>query len=179
MTDFLPDGADPRTLPLARFHPRRAVRRSETPRERSALPSIDVHNHLGRWLSPDDTWMTPDVEALLAVMTRTGVSHIVNLDGRWDDELEENLDRYDRAYPEAFSTFCQLDFSVFEDSGGSYPTGALVRSLRRSAAAGARGLKVWKELGLRWRDMTGELVRPTTLGWLQSSPWRGSWACRC
>lgn len=145
---------------MAEFHPRRAVRRAVSMRERSAVPSIDVHNHLGRWLSPDDAWMTPDVGALLAVMERTGVSHIVNLDGRWDGELEENLDRYDRVYPEAFSTFCQLDFSVFEDGVGSYPTEALVRSLRRSAAAGARGLKVWKELGLRWRDLTGELVLP-------------------
>lgn len=39
-------------------------------------------------------------------------------------------------------------------------TAALVRSLRVFAAAGARGLKVWKKLGLRWRDGSGALIMP-------------------
>lgn len=89
--------ADPRVLPLADYRPRRAVRTRVTPRERSAVPSVDCHNHLGRWLSPDRSWMAPDVAGLLALMEGVGVRHIVNLDGRWDAELAENLDRYDRA----------------------------------------------------------------------------------
>jgi predicted TIM-barrel fold metal-dependent hydrolase len=86
------------------------------------------------------------------------VTACVNLDGRWDSELEANLDRYDRAHPDRFLTFCQLDWRlVAEDDGFGE---RLAASLRRSAAAGARGLKVWKTLGLGYRDVAGELLLP-------------------
>jgi len=133
---------------------------------------IDAHNHLGRWLGPDGRWVdadlaggvpglpwtVPDVGALLALMDRRGIATIVNLDGRWDAELEANLDRYDRARPGRFATFCQLDWSLARD--GDDFAAALVASLERSAAAGARGLKVWKTLGLGWRDAQGAMLLP-------------------
>ncbi len=135
-------------------------------------PVIDAHTHLGRWLGPDGRWVdadlaggapglpwtVADVGALLALMDRRGIATIVNLDGRWDDELEANLDRYDRAHPGRFASFCQLDWSLAQ--GGDDFATALVASLERSAAAGARGLKVWKTLGLGWRDARGALLLP-------------------
>ena len=69
----------------------------------------------------------------------------MNLDGRWGVELEENLDRYDRAYPGRFFSFCHLDWRLLDEPDGA---ARLVESLRRSVDAGARGLKVWKDLGL-------------------------------
>ena len=36
---------------------------------------------------------------------------IVNLDGEWADELEANLDRYDRRYPGRFVTFARVDWT--------------------------------------------------------------------
>ena len=70
---------------------------------------------------------------------------LVNLDGRWDRELEANLDRLDHAHPDRFYTFCHLDWRLLHAPNG---TAALVDSLERSARSGARGLKVWKDLGL-------------------------------
>jgi hypothetical protein len=121
-----------------------------------ARPVIDAHNHLGRWLAPG-RWMAPDVEELMAVMRTRHVVHVVNLDGRWGDELEANLDRYDRAHPASFSTFCHLDWSLL---AGPRATARLIASLERSRAAGAKGLKVWKDLGLHVRDGQGRLVLP-------------------
>ena len=72
---------------------------------------IDAHNHLGRWLSDDGAWVVPDVTALLAMMDAVSVQTVVNLDGRWGDELETNLRRYDRAHPGRFLTFCHVDWS--------------------------------------------------------------------
>jgi predicted TIM-barrel fold metal-dependent hydrolase len=119
------------------------------------VPAVDAHNHLGTWLTPE--WVVPSVAALLDVLDACNVRAIVNLDGRWGEELERNLDRYDRAHPGRFATFCQLDWSPLA-GGGSVD--ALLGSLRASHAAGARGLKVWKDLGLHVRDARGDLVMP-------------------
>ncbi|MFZ0665202.1 MAG: amidohydrolase family protein [Acidimicrobiales bacterium] len=109
------------------------------------FPVVDIHTHLGRWLTPDGSWMAPDLGALFDTFDALNVRSVVNLDGRWGDELEANLDRYDRAHPDRFATFCQLDFAVLDGAGNPDD---LVRSLESSHRAGARGLKVWKNLGM-------------------------------
>lgn len=140
---------------LGRYAPRSTVARPVHEPQRSCVAAIDFHTHLGRWLSADGSWME-EPEDLLALMDECNIETCVNLDGRWDSELEANLDRYDRAFPGRFATFCHLDWSLLGRSG---TTTALVRSLERSAACGARGLKVWKDLGLYVRDQRG-LVLP-------------------
>jgi hypothetical protein len=105
--------------------------------------------------------MAPDVTALIAAMDAAGVEVIVNLDGRWDTELDENLDRYDRVHPERFLTFCHVDWSLLSsDDNAAAVTNRLTDQLRASADAGARGVKVWKDLGLEIRDASGVLVPP-------------------
>ena len=124
---------------------------------RARFPAIDVHNHLGRWLSQDGSWMGPDVPHLLDVMDACGIERIVNLDGRWGEELEANLDRYDRAYPGRFSTFCHVDWGALAAGVGAEHLLAQVEDAQRR---GARGLKIWKDVGLSVRDARGVLVRP-------------------
>jgi predicted TIM-barrel fold metal-dependent hydrolase len=129
------------------------------PVERARFPAVDAHNHLGRWLSEwigrPGAWTVPDVRELLELMEACNLSAIVNLDGRWGEELEANLDRYDRAHPGRFATCCHVDWSAGPDLGRS-----AAASLRASGRAGAKGLKVWKDLGLHVRDDHGELVLP-------------------
>ncbi|WP_119695912.1 amidohydrolase family protein [Microbacterium halotolerans] len=143
------------SLKLADWQPRAQLELPTTAVERPAAPAIDVHNHLGRWLTDD--WCAPDVGALIDLMDETAVGTIVNLDGRWEEELEANLDRYDRAHPDRFLTFCQLDWDLLGTSGGA---AVLERQLRESADRGARGVKVWKNLGLSVRGRDDALVRP-------------------
>ena len=144
------------TLRLADWTPRSRLTAARTPVERTCVPAVDVHNHLGRWLT-DGEWCAPDVGALLTLMDSTGLATVVNLDGMWGDELEANLDRYDRAHPGRFLTFCQIDWSLLALPGGEE---AISDQLRDSAVRGARGVKVWKNLGLEVRDTTGALVLP-------------------
>jgi hypothetical protein len=141
-------------LPLRLYEPRPQVRLHETAVPRSCVPCVDAHNHLGRWLSRD--WMTSDVGALISLMDACNVATVVNLDGRWGDELEANLDRYDRAHPGRFLTFCHLDWSVLAGETQA----PLDKQLGDAARRGARGLKVWKDLGLGVRDVRGNLVLP-------------------
>jgi predicted TIM-barrel fold metal-dependent hydrolase len=152
------DPGDPlRDLPLREYRPRPRLRVPGHHVARAAAPAVDSHNHLGRWLLPDGTWAAPDVGELLEVMDACNVAAIVNLDGMWGDELEANLERYDRAHPGRFVTFAHLDWRETAEPGFGERMAA---SLRDSVARGARGLKVWKHLGLRFRDDRGELIAP-------------------
>ena len=133
------------------------------PVDRARVPAVDAHNHLGRWLSAwvgddPDAWTVPDVDELLALMEACNLRAVVNLDGRWGAELEENLDRYDRAHPGRFATCCHVDWAAAVGSGDVGRAAA--SSFRASVAAGAKGLKVWKGLGLHVRDMDGGLILP-------------------
>lgn len=156
-----PDWEALRRMPLADWHPRSQLRASETPVERAAVPAVDVHNHLGRWLTegrwPDGPWMIIDPGALVADMDACGIATVVNLDGMWGDEVDANVARYDTAYPGRFVTFCQLDWDRLTEPDG---VRTLQRSLDESRERGARGVKVWKDLGLGVRDGDGSLISP-------------------
>lgn len=119
---------------------------------RARFPAIDAHNHLGRWLNSG--WLASPDE-ILAVMDTCTIRSIVNLDGMWGDELEANLDRYDRAYPDRFFTFAQADWSLTAEPDFGE---RLADQFRESVQRGARGLKVWKNLGLELRDSFGALI---------------------
>lgn len=152
-----PEAERLRRLPLADYRPvpRLVTTRHQVPR--AALPAIDSHAHLGRWLSPDGSWMVEDVGRLVAEMDECNIAGIVNLDGRWGGELAENLARYDHAYPGRFATCAHLDWREVAEPGFGE---RLAAGLRASAQAGAAGVKVWKDLGLHLRDYRGDLVLP-------------------
>ncbi len=145
-------------LLLEDFRPFSSARVEVTLLDRPAVPVIDAHNHLGRWLCGDGGWMAPDVGQLLAAMDACDVISIVNLDGRWGTELAENLERYDLAHPGRFHTFAHLDWRVLSEDGDA--STALVAQVEVAADQGAKGLKVWKDLGLSVRDGQGSLVMP-------------------
>jgi predicted TIM-barrel fold metal-dependent hydrolase len=148
-------------LPLRRYRPRPRVVLPEHHVERARFPAVDAHTHLGRWLSGwigrEGEWVVPDVGELLDLMEARNVRAMVNLDGRWGDELLANLERYDHAHPGRFATFCHVDWSLLAGPDGPE---RLAGSLAASVAAGAVGLKVWKDLGLEVHDGAGELVLP-------------------
>ncbi|MDQ1709455.1 MAG: hypothetical protein QOG49_840, partial [Frankiaceae bacterium] len=137
-----PTGTPLRDLPLRDYTPRQQLRAAASSVPRPALRAVDAHNHLGRWLTADGSWMVDDVPRLVAEMDECDIAAVVNLDGRMF-ELEDNLDRYDRRYPGRFATFCQLDWSALAHADD---VAGLVADLARAADLGARGLKVWKTL---------------------------------
>ena len=105
--------------------------------DRARFPAVDAHNHLGRWLSAwvgddPDAWTVPDVADLLTLMETVNLRAIVNLDGRWGAELEENLERYDRAHPGRFATFCHVDWEAAVASGDLGATAAARERMRRN-----------------------------------------------
>lgn len=131
------------------------------PQRSAAFAAVDAHTHPGRWLGDwvgrDGEWLVGDVARWLDEMALYNVWSFVNLDGRWGDELRANLERFDNAHPGRFATFCQIDWSLLAEPGAS---AAIVEQLSASAAVGAAGVKVWKDLGLTARDENGQLVLP-------------------
>ncbi|MEA2581488.1 MAG: hypothetical protein QOE83_2380 [Actinomycetota bacterium] len=91
-------------------------------------------------------------------MDATGVAAVVNLDGMWGKELRDNVARYDRAHPGRFATFAQLDWREL-DAGNGFGE-RLAAGVHQSVEAGAKGLKIWKNLGLHLRDHRGALIMP-------------------
>lgn len=123
---------------------------------RACVAAVDFHTHLGTWLTEHGEWMEPDVEALLDIMDAGNLSCVVNLDGRWGPELEANLDRYDRAHPDRFVTFCHVDWQLLNEPDGP---DRLAKSLYDSVDRGARGLKIWKDLGFEV-EVAGRRILP-------------------
>jgi hypothetical protein len=143
--------------PLRTFAPRSRLTVPSTEVERPQVPCVDAHAHLGRWLTGD--WAIEEPLEFVRLMDETNVQAVVNLDGRWGDELDRNLARYDHAYPGRFFTFCHADWGRIREFGRRAGR-VLADDLNAAVSRGARGLKIWKDLGLWVTDGSGQLVLP-------------------
>lgn len=145
----------PDDLLLRDFAPRPALRVPVTAVERPRYPVVDAHAHLGP--TPfAGSWPDRPVDELLGELDAAGVEMVVDLDGFWGDRLCAEIARYVEPHPDRFVVFAGIDYEGFALDDGFGDREA--ERLRASAAAGARGLKVWKLLGLRARDARGRLV---------------------
>jgi len=142
-------------LRLADFRPRSQLRALNAPAlARPSFPAIDAHNHLGP--TPfSDGWDRRSAVELAAALDASNIAAIVDLDGGWGDRLRRELEHW-APLGDRVAVFAGLDYAMW----GERPDFGEVEAarLREAAAAGARGLKVWKLLGLRARDTEGRLV---------------------
>jgi predicted TIM-barrel fold metal-dependent hydrolase len=149
-------------LLLRDYEPASTLDVAQTQIDRARFPAIDVHTHIGRreaisFSEPKRPWAVANVSAVIDTMDQVGLRSLVNLDGAWGQELEETLDRYDRAHPDRFFTFCRLDYGEFRERGFG---GRLANLLTDSISRGARGLKIAKTLGLQVPGPDGKLIVP-------------------
>ncbi len=141
-------------IALEDYRPRQAMRTEEHHVPLPVVPAIDAHNHLGVPFGGD--WSTRSAAELAAVMDSAGVERIVDLDGGWGDALRAEVTRWQEALPGRVAVFAGLDYASWAEDRRFGESEAA--RLRDSVAAGARGLKVWKLLGLRARDVSRRLV---------------------
>ncbi|MCD6291366.1 MAG: amidohydrolase family protein [Anaerolineae bacterium] len=121
---------------------------------RAKFPVVDAHNHLPVW---DERMRGVDLNDLVRMMDYLNVATIVNLSGGTGDRLKESVEKLDAAYPGRFVTFCNVDWAGLGEPGW---TDKAVARLEADVKAGARGLKIFKRLGLQVRDVDGRLVMP-------------------
>ena len=108
-------------LTLPDWQPRSMLKTKATLAEKPKFPVIDVHNHLG---GGKDRLTPARVQGYLQQMDAAGVRTVVNLDGGWDQRLQETLAALDQAHPSRFLTFALLDFQGIDDPAWSQPNPA-------------------------------------------------------
>jgi predicted TIM-barrel fold metal-dependent hydrolase len=139
---------------LADYRPRAELRVPTHEVMRPRYPVVDAHNHLGPDFGGD--WAQRGLDALLATLDAAGVETLVDLDGGTGDGLIREIEQWQARAPGRLAVFAGLDYDGWAGDPGFGQTEA--RRLQDAAARGARGLKVWKLLGLRARDPAGRLV---------------------
>ncbi len=137
----------------------------EHPVARARYPFVDVHSHQPRMAEQDLSELVREMDALnMAVMVNLsgrGFRRIEEPDGsvrftlQEGDYLRRAVENAERTAPGRFAVFTNLDFEGFGVPGW---TAAAVARLEADAAAGARGLKIYKSLGMTTVDDRGERV---------------------
>ena len=144
----------PDSLQLADFRPIASLRVASHLVDRPRYGVIDAHNHLGVPFGGD--WSSRPPAELIPTLDASGVEMVVDLDGGQGEALSREIDRWQAAFPGRVAVFAGLDYAGWATDEAFGETEA--DRLRDSAARGARGLKVWKVLGLRATDPRGRLV---------------------
>ncbi|MCS5702594.1 MAG: amidohydrolase [Acidobacteria bacterium] len=143
-------------IALSEFEPRGMLHVAETRVERPRFPVIDVHTHV-TWsavplgIEPFGERIRKFAEPvdILPVMDRKGVRTMVNLTGGVGEGLVEVRREFDEAHPGRFISFTEPSWNHV--ASPDYPT-LQADQIERAYAAGARGLKITKTLGLYLRE---------------------------
>jgi len=156
--------APPEQVLLKDYRPRCLLNLASHEPETARFPVIDAHNHLFGDLPP---------EKLIEIMDAVGVRVWVNVTGNVTLPLENNtytiarrdlshfVEHYVKAYPGRFAALTMSDFAQWGDPVLLADDGfadRCIEHLEEDLATGACGLKVTKELGLFFRDRSGEML---------------------
>lgn len=128
------------------YQPEPALVTKQTRVERAKFPAVDVHCH---WS------LRQDPQQLLAAMDELGVARSVNLSGGYGAQLEQHLERFTKVAPDRLITFANLDFDQIDDPAFGEKMAAFLEDAHQK---GARGLKIFKNLGLTVKDKSGRVV---------------------
>ncbi len=156
---------DPSKLSFMQYDPPSTLKVSEHPVPRSRFPFVDVHSHQ---FDLDEA----QVRALVVEMDKLNMGVMVNLSGRGFQRTTgpDGQQRYglkDRRYlldaialtervaPGRIVHFTNVDFS--RTGAPDWPAAALAE-LEADVAAGARGLKIYKSLGMDTEDVAGHRI---------------------
>ncbi|WP_149303073.1 amidohydrolase family protein [Pareuzebyella sediminis] len=113
--------------------------------KRAKYPFIDVHSHQRSMEKEDLKRLVSDMDAL-----NEGI--MINLSGGSGERLEKSTVNIKETYPSRFAVFANVDFDGVGNSGWAEKA---VAQLEEDVKNGAKGLKVFKSLGLRNMDSDG------------------------
>ncbi len=147
---------------LRDFRPVPKVVLPATPKSHAKFPVVDVHTHFFHRFRHD----SEQLKGFLEVMDRNGIALCVSLDATLGVRDSEHLSYLWSAYKDRFVIFANLDF---QGSGqvGDWSTWAvnqpdfgrrMSEALHQAQARGISGLKIFKQLGLEYRNPDGSFI---------------------
>jgi predicted TIM-barrel fold metal-dependent hydrolase len=147
-----PAGVATGDLKLRDWKPRSQMVVKESRILRPKFPVIDMHNHLGK---------IANTARYLEEMDKAGVWKCVSLDGgavteRTKPSYQEHLAASRAVSKDRFLVFFRPDFSTIDAPDWGRRE---AQKLEEAVKAGARGLKIAKELGMGVKDKSGKLIR--------------------
>ncbi len=136
-------------MDFEKYEPTSTLIVPENPITAAKFPFIDVHSHLRRMATMDLVQITREMDSL-------NMRVIVNLSGRSGDALKDMVDAAEEQAPGRFIVFANIDFNNIDDPDWTERT---VAQLEEDVRNGAKGLKIFKNLGLTVLDSNGNRVR--------------------
>ena len=120
----------------------------ENPVTRAKFPFIDVHSHQNRMGEQELNRIAKQMDAM-------NMGIMVNLSGRGGERLKSMTSSIQQYHPTRFAVFTNLDFNNVDQPGWGTRS---VKQLVIDVQNGAKGLKVFKGLGLSNKDSKGNRV---------------------
>lgn len=118
---------------------------------RAKFPFIDIHNHQGG--------MDGDLSGLIREMDKLNMRVMNNLSGKGfgnsSGYLEKSLENIRKTYPDRFTVFTNIDFEGIDDPDWATRT---ANQLAEDVKHGAKGLKIYKNLGMFSKDKSGKRI---------------------
>jgi predicted TIM-barrel fold metal-dependent hydrolase len=152
-------------LPLEQYEPKSMLVVPETQVPRAKFPVIDVHTHptgrkrrsAGVPVGEENRIVTPPDKAL-AIMDARNIRTVVDLTGGVGAGLVESVKTFQQPHPDRFVIFTEPSYDRIVEPGYAQWQGD---EIGKAKAAGAKGLKILKVLGLFLREKvtTGPLVK--------------------
>jgi predicted TIM-barrel fold metal-dependent hydrolase len=133
-------------LPLGQFQPRSSLKTAVHTVEKPRFPVIDYHNHLDSQ-NPSD---------LLKIMDACDVEFLVNITMQVGQEALDGMDRLHGSAADRFATIGWMDWNGVDQENFAAVS---CDRLEQMVEHGACGIKFWKDLGLKVRDASGEILR--------------------
>lgn len=130
------------------YNPKSTLVVPENPTLSAKYTFIDVHSHQFRMAEQD-------LSALIADMDKLNEGIMVNLSGGSGEGLRAILENVNEHYPNRLAIFANVDFSGVGNVGWGKEAAA---QLEADVKAGAKGLKIYKSLGLRNSDINGKRI---------------------
>jgi len=156
------DGAEGRQLALDQFQPKSSLQLPEHRPQQAKFPVVDVHVHPRLKLHSN----VEQLDEFVRVMDQQNIAVCVSLDGQLGDLLEEHKKLLWTKHRDRFVIFANLDWlgggrredpSSWDCQRPDFGR-RMAAALADAKARGAVGLKIFKMLGLVYRNPNGRLI---------------------
>jgi predicted TIM-barrel fold metal-dependent hydrolase len=163
------DGRDGRDLALDRFRPKPMLRVEEHPLARAKFPVVDVHVHPRVRLRQSSELL----DAFVKLMDEQNIAVCVSLDGGLGEKFIEHREYLWKKHKDRWVIFANVDWqgdgkaddpATWDCQRPDFARRTAV-ALAEAKKAGASGLKVFKSLGLEYRNPDGSLIRVDDPRW--------------